>query len=183
MIGNILFIALGLIAVMAALGMLTSTNAVHSALFLVINFVCIALFYLGLDAPFLAMVQITVYAGAIMVLFVFVIMLLGAERVSLESKLRWQTPLAIFLALALMVVTGIVFFSNAIQAGESIKPIMETSQVERFGSPHQVGLKLFSDYLLPFEMTGVLLLVAMIGAVVLAKDDKKVHPTAADKAK
>jgi len=77
-IGIVVFIALALIAVLAAIGMLTSTNAVHAALFLVINFFCIALFYLGLNAPFLAMVQITVYAGAIMVLFLFVIMLLGA---------------------------------------------------------------------------------------------------------
>lgn len=86
MVGTILFFVLAAIAVAAAIGMLISTNAVHAALFLVINFVCIALFYLGLNAPFLAMVQVTVYAGAIMVLFVFVIMLLGAERVENVTK-------------------------------------------------------------------------------------------------
>ncbi|HQE17986.1 MAG TPA: NADH-quinone oxidoreductase subunit J, partial [Aggregatilineales bacterium] len=107
MLGTILFFILAAIAVASAIGMLTSTNAVHAALFLVLNFLTVALFYLGLNAPFLAMVQVTVYAGAIMVLFLFVIMLLGAERVELTSRLRWQAPLAIVLALLLMA-TGTV---------------------------------------------------------------------------
>jgi len=74
------FIILAIIAIAAALGLLLSRNAVHSALYLVLNFVTIAIFYLILNAPFLAMVQVTVYAGAIVVLFLFVIMLLGAEQ-------------------------------------------------------------------------------------------------------
>src|SRR5512144_2315786 len=99
-IGIVLFIILGIIAIAAAIGMLTATNAVHAALFLVINFFCIALFYLGLNAPFLAMVQITVYAGAIMVLFLFVIMLLGAEKLAIRGKApRWQQVLGTVLGL------------------------------------------------------------------------------------
>lgn len=79
--GNpILFLILGAIAILAALGMLLSRNAIHSALFLILNMATIAVFYLVLNAPFIAMVQVTVYAGAIMVLFLFVIMLLGAEQ-------------------------------------------------------------------------------------------------------
>jgi NADH-quinone oxidoreductase subunit J len=176
MIGMILFGLLALVAVLSALGMLTSTNAVHAALFLVINLFCIALFYLGLNAPFLAMVQITVYAGAIMVLFIFVIMLLGAERVQLQSRLKWQTPLAITLVVMLIAVTGLVFFSPSTMINiTALQPLGEASKT--FGGPREIGLELFANYLLPFELTGVLLLVAMIGAVVLAKADKKPAPT------
>jgi NADH-quinone oxidoreductase subunit J len=171
-IGTILFGLLALVAVGSAIGMLTSTNAVHAALFLVINLFCIALFYLGLNAPFLAMVQITVYAGAIMVLFIFVIMLLGAERLQLTSRLKWQTPLAVGLVVLLIGVTGLVYFNPGAGGDLTVlQPLGEAS--ETFGSPQAVGLELFDNYLLPFELTGVLLLVAMIGAVVLAKDEKK----------
>jgi NADH-quinone oxidoreductase subunit J len=177
MIGYILFGLVALVAVASAIGMLTSTNAVHAVLFLVINFICIALFYLGLDAPFLAMVQVSVYAGAIMVLFLFVIMLLGAERVTLQSKLRWQAPMAIVLVIALMAATLLLFLNAREEAGlKPPEPISEAAPEESaFGSPRAVGEALFGTYLLPFEMTGVLLLVAMIGAVVLVRDERKIR--------
>jgi len=174
MVGIILFIILGLIAVVAALGMLTSENAVHAALFLVVSMVCLALFYLGLNAAFLAMVQITVYAGAIMVLFLFVIMLLGAERVPMSSRLRWQLPLAVVLAAALVLASGFILFSPQIGVQLPTPPPVE----QEFGSPASVGEVLFSRYLFPFELTSVLLLVAMIGAVVLVRDEKKPRPSA-----
>src|SRR5512134_289544 len=91
----ILFLVLALIAIATAIGMLMSRNTIYSALFLVLNFITVAVFYLLLGAPFIAMAQITVYAGAIMVLFLFVIMLLGAESLPKAEVLRWQTPLAI----------------------------------------------------------------------------------------
>jgi NADH-quinone oxidoreductase subunit J len=174
-VGTILFLVLGLIAIAAAVGMLTATNAVHAVLFLVINFFCIALFYLGLSAPFLAMVEITVYAGAIMVLFLFVVMLLGAERVSLQSKLRWQTPLAVALVVALLVAAGVLFLSPQVGITlADIQPLaLGVNDPAAYGSPQMLAKALFANYLLPFEITGVLLLVAMIGAVVLAKDEKK----------
>ena len=84
----IAFIILALVCVLAALGMLLSKNTVYSALFLILNFVTIALFYLLLGAPFLAMIQVTVYAGAIMVLFLFVIMLLGTETLQEDRALK-----------------------------------------------------------------------------------------------
>jgi NADH-quinone oxidoreductase subunit J len=90
----ILFLILALVAVVTAVGMLLSRNAVYSALFLVLNFVTVAVFYILLGAPFIAMAQITVYAGAIMVLFLFVIMLLGAERLpdaDRPGRDRWRT--------------------------------------------------------------------------------------------
>src|SRR5512144_1323375 len=98
----IFFLILSLISVSTALGMLFSRNAVYSALFLVLNFITVAVFYLLLGAPFIAMSQITVYAGAIMVLFLFVIMLLGAERLPRAEVLPWQQPFAIGLAVILV---------------------------------------------------------------------------------
>jgi NADH-quinone oxidoreductase subunit J len=175
MLGTILFAILALIAVVAAIGMLTSTNAVHATLFLVINFFCVALFYLGLNAPFLAMVQVTVYAGAIMVLFLFVIMLLGAERVSLNSRLRWQGPLAGVLVVLLLAATLFILLSP--QVGLSLtnpSPLGDVSGAPQgFGSPASVGEVLFSRYLLPFQLVGILLLIAMIGAVVLTREEKR----------
>ncbi len=164
----LLFGLLALIAVLAALGMLLSKNAVYSALFLVLNFFTVAVFYLLLSAPFLAMAQITVYAGAIMVLFLFVIMLLGAERLGGgEQPLRWQRPAAIFLALALAAESAYLFFSGRLMT------IALPSADPNFGSPQAVGALLFNKYLLPFEVMSIVLLVAMVGAIVLTKDQKK----------
>ncbi|MDX1415279.1 MAG: NADH-quinone oxidoreductase subunit J [Candidatus Promineifilaceae bacterium] len=168
--GNpLLFLFLAVIAVAAALGMLLSRNAVHSALFLVLNFATIAVFYIVLNAPFIAMVQVIVYAGAIVVLFLFVIMLLGAERLralgTLSGADRWQRILAGLLALALVTVT-IVALLQGDGAGSETIPLIDSS-------PTALGLELFSSYLLPFEVTGVLLLAAMIGVVVLGMTKKR----------
>src|SRR5512142_866164 len=98
----ILFFILALVAVASAAGLLISRNAVYAALFLVLNFGSIAVFYLLLGAPFIALAQVTVYAGAIMVLFLFVIMLLGGEKLPRVKSLPWQRPLAIVLAAVLL---------------------------------------------------------------------------------
>ncbi|NDJ53542.1 MAG: NADH-quinone oxidoreductase subunit J, partial [Chloroflexi bacterium] len=155
MVGTIVFLILAAIAIAAAIGMLTSTNAVHSALFLVINFICVALFYLGLAAPFLAMMQVTVYAGAIMVLFLFVIMLLGAERVSLSSRLRWQTPLAVVLLIALAVVTALLAFSPAV-SGSLADPEPVSAALDSFRDPRELGAVLYTEYMLPFQMLSLI---------------------------
>ena len=160
------FAILAVIAVLAALALITSRNAVHAALFLVINFGTIAIFYLTLNAPFLAMVQVAVYAGAIMVLFLFVIMLLGADPLGSESRLRWQRPLSILLALTLLAVGGYLFI-------EQFGTRTEVTDAVADSSPQAVGNLLFDSYLLPFEVTSVLLLVAMIGAIVLTLDNRE----------
>lgn len=104
----VLFLVIGGAAVVFAIGMLLSENAVHSALFLIGNFACVALLFLMLDAPFIAMVQIAVYAGAIMVLFLFVIMLLGAEKTTdTTRRFRWLTGAATTLAISLLVAVGL----------------------------------------------------------------------------
>jgi NADH-quinone oxidoreductase subunit J len=158
----VVFVITGLISIACAIAMLTSTNAVHSALFLVLNFSAVAVLYLLLQAPFLAMIQITVYAGAIMVLFLFVIMLLGAEKGHEErDAIRWQRPLALVLGILLFAEAAYVFFARGTSAAPAV-----TSGTE-LGGPTAIARALFTDYLLPFEITSVLLLVALIGAVVL----------------
>jgi NADH-quinone oxidoreductase subunit J len=157
------FIILAVVAVGSALGMLLNKNAVYSALFLILNFATVAVFYIILGAPFIAMTQVAVYAGAIMVLFLFVIMLLGAEELGgITTKFDWQRPAAIFLgALLLVEVVVVVFFRDTV-----FQKI--TNQAE-FGTPQAIGMELFQEYLLPFEITAFLLLAAMIGAIVISR--------------
>ena len=162
----ITFFILAIIAVAAALGMLFSRSAVYSALFLVLNFGTVAVFYVLLNAPFIAMAQVSVYAGAIMVLFLFVIMLLGTELLPPTNALPWQRPLAIFLGVILFAESGYLLFIRNAATGDVPQPI------QTFGSPQAVGQALFSSYLLPFEVTSVLLLIAMVGAIVLAVREK-----------
>jgi NADH-quinone oxidoreductase subunit J len=166
----ILFLILSLIAVATALGMLLSRNAIYSALFLVLNFVTVAVFYLLLGAPFIAMVQITVYAGAIMVLFLFVIMLLGAESISAELKGR-DLVLPGALAVVLAVEATVIFFTRARPIGDVTQPDVSVNTMTNLRA---LGETLFTQYLLPFEVTSILLLVAMIGAIVLVRKEKRV---------
>ena len=164
----LLFLLLALVAIASALGMLISRNAIYSALFLVLNFATVAVFFLLLNAPFIAVAQVSVYAGAIMVLFLFVIMLLGAERAQQAQSIPWQRPLAITLAIILLLEAGFILLGQ-----RGVVPLVTSELPAGFGSPAQVGTELFQNYLLPFEVTSVLLLVAMIGAIVLTKNEKK----------
>jgi NADH-quinone oxidoreductase subunit J len=166
----ILFLILAVAAVATALGMLLSRNTVYSALFLVLNFGTVAVFYLLLGAPFIAMVQITVYAGAIMVLFLFVIMLLGADELKPDKGLPWQRPLALLLAALLAVEAGYIVL---VRARPDASIILPGDAVNSADAMRQLGGLLFNQYLLPFEVTSILLLVAMVGAIVLTKKEKE----------
>jgi NADH-quinone oxidoreductase subunit J len=163
------------IAVASAVLMIVQRNAVHSALFLILNFFCIAIFYLLLGSPFLFVVQIVVYAGAIMVLFLFVIMLLGVDRAeSLRETIRFQRPIAILLGIgvAVEVITAIRL---GLKLGDPA-----TEQVWKAanagGNPQALARVLFADYFLPFEITSVLLIVAAIAAMVLTRRRLKSVP-------
>ncbi len=165
------FILVALIAIATAIGMLYSRNAVYAALFLVLNFVSVAIFYLMLGAPFVALSQVTVYAGAIMVLFLFVIMLLGAEKLPPAEVLPWQRPLAFVLAL-LLFIEGIYWLS--VKAGTTAQIASPDATIGTMDAVRSMSMMLFQEYLLPFEVTSILLLIAMIGAIVLTKRvDKK----------
>jgi NADH-quinone oxidoreductase subunit J len=158
------FLGLAVVAVAAAIAMLVSRNAVYSALFLVIVFLTIAVLFLLLSAAFIAMVQVAVYAGAIMVLFLFVVMLLGTEDVESEPGHRWQFAAALVLSYALIVQFIIV---AVVLPSEKADEFVEIA--EGFGSPASVGTLLFNEYLVPFEVTSLLLLAAMVGAIVLTR--------------
>ena len=159
----IFFILLALVSIGAALGLLFSRNAVYAALFLVLNFITVAVFYLTLNAPFLAMAQVTVYAGAIMVLFLFVIMLLGTKKLKTKGEHLWQRRLAIGLGFILLAEIAALFLTKDQE--------LIVALGKEFGSPAGIGIELFRSYLLPFEITSILLLVGMIGAIVLTKED------------
>jgi NADH-quinone oxidoreductase subunit J len=165
----IVFLVLSLVAISSALGMAFSRNAIYSALFLVLNFVTVAVFYLMLGAPFIAMSQITVYAGAIMVLFLFVIMLLGTETISSPTALPWQRPLAVLLAVVLAVESVYLVFARAGSNASISAPDASLNSME---SLRGMAMSLFNNFLLPFEITSILLLVAMVGAIVIAKQEK-----------
>jgi NADH:ubiquinone oxidoreductase subunit 6 (subunit J) len=126
----ILFVIVGAVAVAAAVMMLLSENAVHSALFLILNFVCVAFLFLLLEAPFLALVQIVVYAGAIMVLFLFVIMLLGAERVmQTVQEFTWQSPAVLVLALIFLIAVSLSVLQGEVDTQEApvLAPVLRVA--------------------------------------------------------
>ena len=170
MTGILFFDFVAVVVIASAVGMLISRNAVYAALFLVLNFASVAVLYVTLGAPFIAMAQVTVYAGAIMILFLFVIMLLGAEMVQDESSNIKTRVLAGILAVVFLgELTWLVVF----QAG--MPQVVLTMPASDFGCPTQIGLTLFSNYLLPFEITSFILLVAIIGAIVLTKTENPLY--------
>jgi NADH-quinone oxidoreductase subunit J len=164
---NVVFWVFAPISVGSAVAMLFQRNAVHAALFLIVNFFTLAVFYLVLGAPFLFAVQIIVYAGAIMVLFLFVIMLLGVDREeSLIERLKGQRPLAILLGLGLAAEMIV-----AVRAGVGFArrgPADFDTLVNKGGNAAALSRVLFRDYFFPFEVTSVLLIIAAIAAMVLA---------------
>lgn len=166
-INLLVFLILALIAIAAAAGLILSRNTVYSALFLIINFLAVALIYLVMGAPFIALAQITVYAGAIMVLFLFVIMLLGAEKPKEIEQMKWQRPLAFILSGAILV-EGVYALITRVAVTVTTSPATSV-----LSDPKTLGMSLYTKYSLPFEITSVILLVAAIGAVVLTKKTKK----------
>lgn len=166
----ILFWILALLAVGASIFMVVTQNPVRSALFLVITFLCVAAFYVMLSAQFLAAVQIIVYAGAIMVLFLFVIMLLnlGAPQ-ALREKGTLQPFFAVVLGTAF---TVMLLLSNSLIAISKTRPAAAPEVYVPQGTVEGIGKNLFDPqqaWLFPFEITSILLLVAIIGAIIMAK--------------
>ena len=166
-----LFIVFGLIAIVAAVGVVVSRKPIYSALFLLLNFATLAAFYIMLQAQFLAAVQVIVYAGAIVVLFLFVVMLIGGgeladirrQGMGFRAWLTWPRAAALGLSLLLLAGLGYGIATGQLSAAQG--------QASEFGqgSVQAVGAALYTTYALPFELTSVLLLVGMIGAVVLAR--------------
>ncbi len=158
-----LFMALGAVALISGVLVVFQTHPLRSALWLIVNFFAVAGLYLLAHAEFIAAIQVIVYAGAIMVLFLFVIMLLNLRQP--EEQLARPR-----LGLKIAGITLALFSALLISLGLArvvIKPVTETPL--GLGNTESVARLLFTDYLLPFEVTSILLLVAIVGSVVLAK--------------
>jgi NADH-quinone oxidoreductase subunit J len=156
------FLVIAAVAVGSALGLVVRRNAIHGALFLVVNLGSIAALYLLMGFAFLAFAQIIIYAGAIMVLFVFAIMVLipGKEEAGPDPRRRWRL-VAVPLGAVLLVELGLVL------AARTTAPAGPAAAAA--GSVESIGRLLFTDYLLAFELTSVLLLAAMVGVLLLTR--------------
>ena len=157
------FYLLAGIAIASALATVTRKNPVHSALALIVTLLAIAGLYLMLYAPFIAGVQIVLYAGGIMVLFLFVIMLVNIEIANHEERFNKQWPVAMLSALSL----GVLLIWAYARGGSGF-PAPHLVFQEATNS-QEVSLVLYREYMMPFEIASVLLLVAIVGAVVMAK--------------
>ena len=167
----VVFVILAIVAVAAAVGVIAQRSAVRSALFLLVHFCSLAGLYILLNAQFVAVVQVIVYAGAIVVLFLFIVMLLGMERVEElpassglspkgQSLRRYQWIAGALLGVLLLVA---IIWTLVPTGAEAIPPL---TPVDNVG---EIGVALLTDFAIPFELVSVVLLVAIIGAVVLAK--------------
>jgi NADH-quinone oxidoreductase subunit J len=163
---TLLFWLLAVIALIAAAMMITQRNPVHSALFLIITLLSLAGLFLLLSAHFLAVIQVIVYAGAIMVLFLFVIMLLDIRRVeAAPSRVKLQKSLGILLGVIFLVETLLVLRSGAINDMVAAAPPPPPD----FGTAVALGRALFASYFFPLQLAAVLLFIALIGAIVLSR--------------
>ncbi|HYV84862.1 MAG TPA: NADH-quinone oxidoreductase subunit J [Patescibacteria group bacterium] len=161
-VAAVAFYLLAALAVGAAVMVIRSASAIHSAIWLVLTFLSMAGLYLMLEAEFVAAVQVLVYAGGIMVLFLFVIMLVNLRDVS-ERRIRVHAAVSGGLGLALAVLVLRLYVRGHLETA------VGASKLRAGGNLEAVGQAMFKDALLPFEIASVLLLVAMIGAIVLAR--------------
>ncbi len=164
----IVFLILAAVGVLSGILMITRPNPVNSALFLILNFMALAGLYITLHAQFVAIIQILVYAGAIMVLVLFVIMLLNLED---EEPLREQMSKRhygslLVALLALVLIVQVIGWNS----GGTLETMREQSpHALRIGTVEHIGSVLFTEHVYPFELTSILLLAAIVGAIVMAK--------------
>jgi NADH-quinone oxidoreductase subunit J len=161
---HITFYALGALILLFACLVVTTKNTVHGILFLVIDFLAVALLYAAMNSMFVAAIQVLVYAGGIVVLYLFVVMLVklhpGQEDV---IDPRRQSAWGGIIAAAVLVELAVLAVYNA------VSPTLPAEAVSTAGFVEPIGMALYTDYLIPFELASVLLLVAMVGAIILAR--------------
>ncbi len=159
------FVYLAALVLVGSVLVVTRRNPVHSVLWMLLVFVHIAILFVFLNADFLAAMQIIIYAGAVLVLFLFVLMLLDLRAPDLERKLQKQWPVGVVLATSFLVLFGVILSRTRTH----VEPGRYTVDfIQSQGNVFTVGKVLFSDFLLPFEIASLILLVAILGAVVLA---------------
>ena len=159
----VIFYVLASVALSSAVMVIWSRNPVHSAIYLVLTFLSVAGVYVLLQAEFVAAVQVLVYAGGIMVLFLFVIMLVNLKD-AIGARVRLHATVSGTIGLAVVALILFVY-----SRGRIVSQVAGASVLRQGGNMQSLGEALYSDYLLPFEVASVLLLVAMIGAIVLAR--------------
>ncbi|MEE9234906.1 MAG: NADH-quinone oxidoreductase subunit J [Candidatus Acidoferrales bacterium] len=164
---QIIFYLLAAVAVVSALLVITRRNPVHSAIFLIITLLSVALIYLQLQAEFLAAVQIILYIGGIMVLFLFVIMLVRLDEAVRQEQFNRQWFVAGVAVVVLAVeLIGVIYLGRDTALGPEAGPeVLQALQP----NTEKIGEALFQTYMLPFEIASLLLLVAMVGAVLMAR--------------
>lgn len=169
MLESILFYALAALILGFGVLVVTGRNTVHCVLFLVANLLCVAVVYVLLGAEFLAIIQILVYAGGIVVLYLFVVMLVNLRRpADAPLDARRQSRLGFALAAVMLAeISAILVYSSAHPA----TAVANAPAAASGGNTETIGMLLYTDYLVPFEVASMLLLVAMIGAVLLAKKE------------
>jgi NADH-quinone oxidoreductase subunit J len=166
---QISFFVLAVASIASSIGVIAFKNAVHSALSLILTLLFLAMFYLQLQAMFIAIVQILIYAGAIMVLFLFVVTMLAPEQsdVGLADRIPWQRVVGSILGLVLAGALSYLIFSSAstgvLTNGNLSQMVAEHGNIEAF------GLALFHGFLFPFEVTSLLIVIAIIGALVFGR--------------
>ena len=174
------FAVCAVIVLMGALGVVLSRNPVHSALCLVATLFGIAVLFIVQDANFLAAVQVIVYAGAIVVLFLFVIMLLGVDRTDdiRVEPFKVQRPVAIIIGLAIVGLVGAAVLTGAGEDSTAITGERSVGGSLSDGGPdiNQLAESLFSDYVFAFEVTSILLIVAVMATVILARRPFRIDP-------
>src|SRR3954452_8659737 len=167
----VIFFIFAALALIGALGVVLARNPVHSALLLVVTLVSVAVFFVQQQAHLLAAVQVIVYAGAIVVLFLFVIMLLGVDQAeTFHEPLRFQRPAA--LALGVVAVAELIFLAGHQWATGAKAPsefALKGGGAALGNNVERVARVLFTDFLWPFEITAGLLVIAVVGSVVLAR--------------
>jgi NADH-quinone oxidoreductase subunit J len=163
------FYILAPLAVLGALGMVWARNAVHSALWLVLTMLCLGVFYVVQAGPFIGLAQVIVYTGAIMMLFLFVLMLVGRDASdSLIETLRGQRVAAVLLGLGFAGLTGTGVY-RALQDA----PVANLTEANRAGNIQGIARLLFTNYVLAFEITSALLITAAVGAMILAHLERR----------
>ncbi|NIM58819.1 MAG: NADH-quinone oxidoreductase subunit J [Candidatus Aminicenantes bacterium] len=162
--GYFLFFLLAALTVGAVLAMIISKNQAYNALFLILAFACLGGIFALLEAPFIAVVQIIIYAGAIMVLFIFVIMMINVRYGIPAEKKKWTIYLSIVLAVVLII--------ELILSIKGAFTLPVSTAIIKAG-PTDLGRLLFTKYLYPFEITSILIIAALVGAIVLIKKKEK----------
>lgn len=162
---TLFFAIITLVAIVSAILVISCKNPINSALALVLTFFCLATYYVMLDAPFMAAIQVMVYAGAIMVLIVFTIMLLNI-RVDASKKHSHKILLGSIIGFFTLVNTVYILMKSHVASPNGP---YNGDMIKQIGHTELIGREMFTKFLLPFEITSILLLVAIVGAVILAK--------------